>query len=145
MGTGAACLGLLVFLFLGDHAMRWALARWGARWEIRGVADWASLPVLLVAAAIFGFFSDPAGNAFSRVLEHNADIYGLEAIHGIVPDSSRAAADAFQTLGEVGLSDPDPDPFVEFWLYDHPSIRDRVRFASGYDPWGEGRPVKYVR
>jgi Zn-dependent protease with chaperone function len=145
IGTGAACLGLLAGLFLGYHAMRWALARWGARWGIRGVDDWASLPVLLVAAAILGFFADPVGNAFSRVLEHNADVYGLEVIHGIVPESPRAAADAFQILGEVGLADPDPSPFIEFWLYDHPSIRDRVRFASEYDPWIQGRRPKYVR
>ena len=87
----------------------------------------------------------PGVSAYSRMLEHDADIYGLEVIHGVVPDSSRVAAESFQILGEVGLSDPDPSPFVEFWMYDHPSIRDRVRFASQYDPWGKGEPPKYVR
>ena len=144
IGIGATLLGILVFLFLAYHAMRWALGRYGARWGIRDVSDWASMPVLLLALAVFGFLSEPASNSFSRMLEHNADIYGLEVIHGIVPNSSEEAAQAFQILGEVSLDDPHPSPFIEFWLYDHPSISERVRFASGYDPWATGQPPKYI-
>jgi Zn-dependent protease with chaperone function len=139
------CTMLLVFLFLGFHATHWALARWGGRWKIRGVDDWASLPVLMLMLGVFLLVAEPAQNGFSRVLEHNADIYGLEVIHGLVPDSPKVAADAFQVLGEVSLDDPNPSPFIEFWLYSHPSIRDRVRFASEYDPWGKGDLPKYVK
>jgi Zn-dependent protease with chaperone function len=136
--------GLLVLFFLGYHAARWMLARWGARWGIRGIDAWASLPVLVLALAVFGFFADPAANSFSRVLEHNADIYGLEVIHGIVPDSPQAAAQAFQLMGEVGLADPAPGPFIEFWRYSHPPVSERVRFAAEYNPWGKGQAAKYV-
>lgn len=145
IGIGAILLGILIFLFLAYHATRWALARWGARWGIHEMRDWASLPVLLLVLAVFGFLSEPIASSFSRVLEHNADIYGLEVIHGIVPNSSEEAANAFQILGEVSLDDPNPSPFIEFWLYDHPSISERVRFASQYDPWGTGQAPKYVR
>ncbi|HXA51614.1 MAG TPA: M48 family metallopeptidase [Candidatus Acidoferrum sp.] len=136
---------LLIFLFLGYHATNWVLARWGARWSIRGADDWASLTLFLLALSVFSFLSEPVLNSFSRVLEHNADVYGLEVIHGIVPNSSQVAASAFQILGEVGLADPNPDPFIEFWLYSHPSVSDRTRFALEYDPWGRGQPTKYVR
>jgi Zn-dependent protease with chaperone function len=132
IGIGAALLGILIFLFLADRAMRWALARYGVRLGIRDMRDWASLPVLLLALAVFGFLSEPVSNSFSRMLEHKADVYGLEVIQGIVPKSSAEAAQAFQILGEVSLDDPNPSPFIEFWLYDHPSIGDRVRFASEY-------------
>jgi Zn-dependent protease with chaperone function len=88
--------------------------------------------VLLLALAVFSFLGEPLSNSFSRVLEHKADVYGLEVIHGIVPNSSAVAAEAFQILGEVSLDDPNPSPFIEFWLYDHPSIAERVRFASEY-------------
>jgi Zn-dependent protease with chaperone function len=145
IGIGAALCGILIFLFLAYHSMQWALARWGTRWRIRGVSDWASVPVLLLALAVFGFLSEPVSSSVSRVLEHNADIYGLEVIHGIVPNSSEEAAQAFQILGEVSLNDPNPSPFIEFWLYDHPSIAERVRFASQYDPWAAGQPPRYVR
>jgi len=103
------------------------------------------LGLVVLALAVFGFLSEPLSSSFSRVLEHNADIYGLEVIHGIVPNSSEEAAGAFQILGEVSLDDPNPSPFIEFWLYDHPSIGERVRFASEYDPWATGQPPKYVR
>lgn len=139
------CGTLLVFLFLGYHATKWALARWGARWQIRGIEDWAAIPLLMLAVSIFGFFAEPLENSISRVLEHNADIYGLEVIHGIVPNSQQAAAEAFQILGEVSLSDPNPSPFIQFWLYNHPAVAERVRFAAEYDPWGHGQAPKYVK
>ncbi len=145
MGVALTCAVLLLFLFLGYHVMHWALARWGDRWSIKSIDDWASLPVLLLALAVFGFLSEPLLNSFTRTLEHNADIYGLEVIHGIVPNSSAAAAAAFQILGEVSLDDPNPSEFVKFWLYNHPSIGDRVRFSSQYDPWSKGEAPKYVR
>jgi Zn-dependent protease with chaperone function len=142
---GTLCAVLLVFLFLGYHVTEWALARWGGAWSIRGMADWASLPVLMLAVSIFSFLSEPVTNSFGRVLEHNADVYGLEVIHGIVPDAPQAAARAFQILGEIGLADPNPSPFIEFWLYDHPAVGERVQFAAEYDPWGKGQAPKYVK
>jgi Zn-dependent protease with chaperone function len=78
--------------------------------------------------------SAPIGNGFSRQLEHNADIYGLEVTHGINANSQEAGAHAFQTLGELALSYPNPSDFVVFWYADHPPIRDRVPFAHQYDP-----------
>jgi STE24 endopeptidase len=141
----ATSLLILVFLFLGYHAMRWALARWGGAWEIRGVSDWASLPVLMLMLAVLSFLAEPVMNSLGRKIEHDADIYGLEVIHGIVPESPQVAAQAFQILGEVSLSNPDPSPFIKFWLYDHPSVSDRVRFAAEYDPWGHAQVPKYVK
>jgi len=139
------CAGMLVFLFLAYHFSHWVLARWGGRWSIRGMDDWASLPVLLLALALFGFLSEPVGNSFSRVIEHNADVYGLEVIHGLVPDPPQVAAACFQILGEMALADPNPSGFVEFWLYDHPPLAERLRFAAEYDPWSGGRAPKYVK
>ncbi len=145
IGIGTTSLILLVFLFLGYHSMHWALTRWGGRWSIRGVEDWASLPVLLMAVSVFGFLAEPAMSSIGRVMEHNADTYGLEVIHGIVPNSPQAAAEAFQILGEVSLSDPNPSAFIQFWLYDHPAVGERVRYAAEYDPWGKGQEPKYVK
>src|SRR5262249_44689643 len=108
------------------------------------VEDFSSLPALLLAMAVFDFVSTPAGNAINRMDEHAADVYGIEVIHGIVPDPRQAASDAFQIMGEIGLADPSPSPFIEFWLYSHPSVSSRVRFASEYDPWQAGRRPKYV-
>jgi len=77
--------------------------------------------------------------------EHEADRYALEVTHGIVPDAGRAAALAFQIEGESALADPDPGPFVRFWLYDHPPLAERLRFCLDYDPWKAGQSPRYVR
>ncbi len=85
------------------------------------------------------FLASPVVNGFSRMQEHAADVYGLEVIHGIVPDSSEVAAQSFQVLGEVDLADPNPPEFITFWLYSHPPLADRLAFAHSYDPWSKGR------
>jgi len=141
----ASAVVLLVFLFLGYRGMHWALARWGSRWSIRGVDDWASLPVLMLFFALFGFLASPVFNSYSRMLEHDADVYGLEVTHGIVPNSGQAAAEAFQILGEINLADPEPSAFIKVWLYDHPPLGERLVFAREYDPWSKGEPPQFVR
>lgn len=141
-----AFLWALLFglLALGAWILGRVFARPG-RWGIRGLSDWASLPVLVLGLTVAVELATPIVGAYSRAQEHEADVFGLEAIHGLVPDSPRAAAEAFQLLGEVNLSDPDPSPFITFWLYDHPPLADRQRFAAQYDPWAKGESPKYVK
>src|SRR5262249_12134131 len=120
---------LLIAFYLGYRTVGWVLARYGSGWDIRNLQDWASLPVLFLLLSIFSFIVTPIGSAFSRYLEHQADQYGLEVTHGLTPDSSQVAARAFQVLGEVGLSDPDPNPLDVFLFYDHPPVSDPVPFS----------------
>jgi STE24 endopeptidase len=136
---------LLIAFYVGYLSIGWLLARWGSRWEIRGLQDWASLPALLLLLSVFLFVINPVGSAFSRYLEHQADQYGLEVTHGLTPDSGQIAAQAFQVLGEVGLSDPDPNPVNVFLFYSHPPIADRVRFCLTYDPWSSGGQGEFVK
>jgi Zn-dependent protease with chaperone function len=135
---------LLVLLFLGSRIVRWLIARQGVKWHIRDTADWASLPVLLFIVAIFSFVTEPVVNGYSRWQEHQADIYGLEITHGLVSESPLTAAHSFQVMGEIGLDEPNPNHFIEFWLFSHPSISDRVAFAQAYTPWLNGTP-RYVK
>jgi Zn-dependent protease with chaperone function len=135
---------LLVLLFLGSHLARWIIARWGNKWRIHQTADWASLSVLLLIVAIFSILTEPVINGYSRRQEHQADVYGLEITHGIVPDSSAAAAHSFQVMGEIGLDEPNPNRFIEFWLFSHPSTSDRLIFAATYNPWTNSVP-QYVK
>ncbi len=137
-------VGLFVLFYLGYRSTGWLLARRGARWDIRGMDDWASLPALLLLLGLFSFVVTPLSNAISRHFEHQADQYGLEVTHGLTPDSGQVAAQAFQVLGEVSLDDPTPSPLDIILTYNHPSIRDRVRYCLTYDPWANGGHGEFV-
>jgi len=140
-----SCAVLLAFLFLAFRLLHWMLARWGETWSIRGVDDLASLPVFILLLTAFGFLFTPISNAYSRHLEHQADQYGLEVVHGLVPDAPVVAAHAFQVLGEVDLEEPNPSTPVKIWFYNHPPLDERMRFAQTYDPWSQGRTPEFVK
>ncbi|MDW5264748.1 MULTISPECIES: M48 family metallopeptidase [Acidobacteriaceae] len=134
---------LLVAFFVGQKLTEWLLRRYGARWGIGSQNDWAFLVVLLLALNTLSFFLAPIENAFSRSIEHAADVYGQEAVHGIVADPQAVTQQAFQRLGEASLEDPVAHPFIEFWTYSHPSIESRAAFAATYNPWVIGEHPKF--
>jgi Zn-dependent protease with chaperone function len=112
--------------------------RHGARWGATELASRTGFLILWFAVSIAGFLTEPASSAFSRYFEHQADVYGQEAIHGIVADPQKTAVAAFNKLGESWLEEPHPNPLIEFWLFDHPSTQHRAEFAEHYDPWANG-------
>jgi STE24 endopeptidase len=138
-------VSLLLALYVMFRALHWCLDRWGREWKINGPEDWAAIAVFLLWLQILTFISSPIANGFSRMQEHAADVYGLEVIHGLVPNSEEVAAHGFQVLGELDLSDPNPPAFITFWLYSHPPLAERLVFAHAYDPWSKGESPKYVK
>jgi Zn-dependent protease with chaperone function len=144
-GLAFSAAFLLVFFYLGYRSIGWALSRWGEKWKIRGLDDWASLPVLLFLISVFAFLANPVASAFNRHYEHQADQYGLEVTRGLTPDSGQVAAQAFQVLGEVDLADPDPNLLDVFLFYSHPPIPDRISFCLTYDPWSKGEQGQFVK
>jgi STE24 endopeptidase len=145
LGVLFAAVALLLAFFLGQQMTQGLLRRYGARWRIRSQDDWAYLAVLLLVLNVLSFFAAPVENAFSRSIEHAADVYGQEVIHGIVADPQATTQQSFQRLGEASLEDPTPHPFVEFWTFGHPSIASRAAFAAAYNPWAAGQHPKYFR
>jgi STE24 endopeptidase len=143
-GLTIAAIGSLILFFLGHQSIGGFLAWRGAAWDIRSPSDLASLPALLILLNVAGLILTPATNAVSRYFEHQADQYALEVTHGLTPDSAQVAAQMFQILGEVDLEAPDPGPFDVFMTYNHPAIRDRVRFSLTYDPWAKGGTGEFV-
>ena len=102
------------------------IARLPSRWGICGLEDFAVLPALILAISVGTFLSDPIGNAWSRTQEHEADAFSLR-----VTGNGPALARAFVSLSEQNLSEPDPPPLIEFWLFSHPSLKNRINFALG--------------
>jgi Zn-dependent protease with chaperone function len=121
------------------------LGRFQLRWHLRGIDDWAALPMLFLIFGVLQFLGHPLASASSRYMEHQADIYGLEVTHDINDHPAQTAARAFQKLGEDGYSYPAPHPWLVFWYYSHPTIAERVKFAGEYDPWGKGQKPEFVK
>jgi len=123
---------LFIALIIAYRLLQWTISRWGSAWGIRGQSDWAALGALLLLFNIMNFFGEPVGNAISRMQEHAADAYGLQLIQGLIPNANEVAAHSFQVLGEEDLDDPDPPKFIVLWLYSHPPLNDRLKFAHNF-------------
>ena len=134
---------ILASFFLGFHFFQFLLRRYGQQWRVHSQDNWAALVVFLLVLSVIGFFTEPIDNTFSRMHEHAADVYGQEAVHGIVQDPQATAQQAFDLLGQSSYDDPNPNAFVVFWTYSHPSIAYRAAFARAYNPWAPGAQPKY--
>jgi STE24 endopeptidase len=145
VGLGFTAVLMLIGFFVGQCATQWLLRGYGTQWRIRSQNDLAFLAVLVLVLNVLNFVSEPIDNGISRSMEHNADVYGQEAIHGIVADPQTTTQQGFQRLGETSLEDPTPHPFVEFWTYSHPSTASRAAFAAAYNPWIAERHPKYFQ
>jgi Zn-dependent protease with chaperone function len=132
-------LGMMfVGMYAGYRFVEAVLRQMGPRLGIRNAGDLAALPLFLLFAVALSFLSDPLTNAVSRMIEHQADVYSLQVTEGVIPQPGEAAARAFQIEGETDLEVPDPNPAIVWWLYTHPPVRDRLRFALAW-----GRPRKH--
>jgi len=100
----------------------------------REAASSASLPKALLFLSVIGFLSEPAANAYSRWQEHQADVFELRTMYSLVPDEGRNSASVDLIMADINLEHPRPNPFVVWWLYDHPPSGERMRFALEYRP-----------
>lgn len=115
-----------VIIMIGFALLRWAftavLARRGERWRITGIADPASLPLLIALATIYFFLLTPVTNTIVRTQEAEADLFGLNTARQ--PDGR--AEVVLQHAEDRKLS---PGPLEEFIFFDHPSGRNRILMA----------------
>ena len=112
---------VIFFAFLRWSLER-ALARWGERWQARGIGDTAVLPLVFLLGSLSAFVYTPFFSTHIRTNEHEADMYGLNASRQ--PDGFAQAA---IHLGEYRKMNPGP---IEEWIFfDHPSGRNRIHDA----------------
>jgi Zn-dependent protease with chaperone function len=120
---------LFVLLFLISRTIGLVLRRFGDRMGFHEISDIASLPLLLLMLSLLLFLIAPIFNSYSRYKEREADAFGLE----LTRDGSTAVS-VFVKLANQNLSNPSPHPFIEFWLFDHPTLSDRIAFCRAYEP-----------
>ncbi len=108
-------------LYLASLALHWAAGYFG----FAGPADIAGLPALGAVLGAFGLLTQPLDNAFSRWRERMADEYALKST-----GKAQAFATAFVRLANQNLGEVDPEKWVVFMFYDHPTLRERIQMAS---------------
>jgi STE24 endopeptidase len=116
---------LIVFVcFFGFlyWSINFSLARWGEKWQIRGIGDPAVLPLVVLLASIFFFILTPIMNTQTRTEETEADRFGVNASRQ--PDGMARAA---LHLGEYRKMRP--GTVEEFIFFDHPSGYNRIHRA----------------
>ena len=118
--------GLLLALLLLGKYKDLLVARFPSRWQITSATDLAIIPVLMLGATIVSFVGSPIDNSISRVMEHQADVYGLQ-----ITGNGPAMARTFVSLSEQNLSEPDPPAFIQFWFFGHPSLKERIDYSLG--------------
>ncbi|MFN2509418.1 MAG: M48 family metallopeptidase [Chthoniobacterales bacterium] len=112
----------LLSFALARWAFESAVRRWGVRWNVRGIADPAGLPLLMLIFAGVSFLLTPVNNTITRVAEVEADAFGI--------NTSREPTGMAQVALKLGTYRKlDPGPLEEFIFFDHPSGRARIRMA----------------
>lgn len=122
-GIAVETLLTLVGFFIADLILRAGAALFG----FQGTADLAAMPLLALALGAFGLLTMPLGNWYSRRREEQADRYALDMTR-----NPRAFVSAFEKLANQNLAELEPEPWVEWLLYDHPPIGKRVALGRQY-------------
>jgi STE24 endopeptidase len=112
---------MVVGFYIADLFLKWSVAQF----HYDGIADLASFPLLAIAIGVFGLITLPLGNAYSRWRESLADDYALQTTR-----NAPAFIGAMEKLANQNLAELEPEPWVEFLLYDHPPIGKRLKRAS---------------
>jgi STE24 endopeptidase len=117
-------LGLVMgagFLWIA-WSLRALVARRGERWQLSGVGDPATIPLLWFLVALWGFVAMPLNNAIVREDEAEADLFGLNA-------SQQPLGLAEFMLRDADVRPLAPSRLVEWALYTHPAPASRIATA----------------
>lgn len=130
-------LCLTLGLFVSDRVARRIIARRGTQLRFGELADVASLPLLVFIFSLGTFAASPAILAYSRHVEHEADVFGLE-----LTGDREAAARAFVRLHDENLAVARPSAVYRIFRSSHPSLGDRIDFCNG---WTAGEKLNPAR
>lgn len=103
---------------------------------LRGPADVAGAPVLLLVAGVLSFLMLPVGNALSRAQERRADQYALR-----LTGNPTAFVTAMRRLGQQNLAEDRPSALARWLFYSHPPVRERIAAAEAWPGVAPPRPA----
>ena len=113
IGTIASFLTLFIISVLYNISIQW--------FGFDKITIVAALPLLSIWIMLIGLIQTPLTNILSRKYEYEADEYAITSTGKPVSFES-----TLNKLTEQNLGDKDPHPFVEWFFYSHPSIKNRI-------------------
>jgi STE24 endopeptidase len=124
IGTVSSFLTLFVIAFLYHNSLSW--------FGFESITQVSALPLLALWSMLIGVIQSPLGNILSRKFEYEADEYAV-----FETKNPFAFIKTLEKLTEQNLGDKEPHPFVEWFFYSHPSIKNRIyaidRFAKEHN------------
>ena len=120
LGIGVQTIITLVGFFLASKLMMLGNTFFG----FAGVSDVAAMPLLGLVLGFYGILTMPLENTYLRWRETLADQYALN-----LTGKGEIYASALKRLANQNLAEIDPEPWVEFLFYSHPSLKKRIRMA----------------
>ena len=112
-GTVSSFLTFFIISILYKNSLSW--------FDFESITQIAALPLLSLWAMVIGLIQSPIGNILSRKYEYQADQYAIEST--LKPESFIST---LNKLTDQNLGDREPHPFVEWFFYSHPSIKNRI-------------------
>lgn len=120
-GTLSAAAGNLIFFYLMHVLYNWMYVKTEDGGRLKSRHDLAALPMLMLIMSVLLFLSGPVQSAVSRVMEKQADEYGMAMI-----GNKEAEISTYQKLAKYNLSRTHPPGLVQLFLGTHPTIEERI-------------------
>ena len=108
---------------LGFFVMAQAYSAYAAALNVP-VYELSAIPFLALILTIFGIAAMPLGNFYSRKIEHEADVFALEAT-----GMRKEFAESMRKLGKINLTPENPPAWIEKIFFSHPSLAARIKTA----------------
>ena len=116
-----------LLILAGFYLASLALAGLAPVFGVRGVADIAGLPLLVLAAGAVSFVMVPVAHAMSRAFERSADRFALTLTR-----NPAAFISAMKRLAAQNLAEEHPSRLVQALFYSHPPVRERIAYAADF-------------
>jgi len=113
IGTASSFLTLFIIALLYQNSLSW--------FGFTSITQISALPLLALWSMLIGIIQTPLGSILSRKFEYEADEYAV-----METKNPFAFIRTMERLTEQNLGDKDPHPFVEWFFYSHPSIKNRI-------------------
>ena len=126
IGTVSSFLMLFLIAYLYSISLGW--------FDFRSITQIAALPLLSLWAMLVGLVLTPLTNIISRKFEYEADEYAV-----IETGKKKAFTDTLEKLTDQNMGDKEPHPFVEWFFYSHPSIKNRINAINKINTASAGK------